>query len=363
MKKILFVLNSNGVGGAEVSIKRMCENYFINADVLTMWGHPNVQKEFWNFSHKGKIINLSNKKLSISVFLKIISKLIKIINNSKYDVIQTQLKGADLIIGMLVFFGLIERKKLIASLRNNYDYYYGGSMKNRIIGIFHSFLLKSTYDKIIVISLQDLDRFKQIFGDKLVVIENGIDYANFKKKKNYDFEKDKIKVAMVGNIKKRKGYDHLIELFEFLKNDKKNYIFNIAGGIEDKKLLEYVLNASKNYKNIEVIYNGKVSDINKFLLKNDIFLSLSRVEGLPISVLEAMATKIPIILSNIEAHRLIVDKEIQKYVLFSDLNECCSNLNNINNYYQTIIEKQYKLVEKRFNFYNMCKKYEELYNL
>lgn len=363
MKKILFVLNSNGVGGAEVSIKRMCENYFINADVLTMWGHKNAQKNFWKFSHNGKIINLSEEEISIKELFKIILSLIKYINKNNYDVIQTQLKGADIIIGLLTYFRLIKKRKLIASLRNNYKYYYDGTLKNRIIGKIHKFLLNHVYDTIVVISLQDLNKFKQIFGEKLVVIENGINYMNFKAKKDYNFEKKKIMIALVGNIKKRKGYDRLIELFEFLKDDEKDYIFNIAGGVEDEKLLKYVLNSSKNYKNIEVVYNGKISDINSFLLKNDIFLSLSRLEGLPISVLEAMATNIPIILSNIEAHKLIVDKEISKFVLFNNLEECYQNIKKINQTYKKIINKQYKLLEKRFNFYDMCKKYESLYNL
>lgn len=361
MKKILFILNSNGVGGAEVSIKRMCESYFTDADVLTMWGHPNVQKDFWKFSHNGRVVSLSDKKLSIIELFKIIHKLINYINNNNYDVIQTQLKGADIIIGLLVFFKLIKKKKLIASLRNSFDYYYGGSLKNKIIGKVHKILLKLVYDRIVVISLQDLEKFKTFYGDKLVVIENGINYKNFKAKKTYDFDKEEIKIAMVGNIKYRKGYDRLIELFDLMKNEKKKYVFNIAGGVEDNNLLEFLLESSKRYKNIEVIYNGKVSNINSFLLDNDIFLSLSRMEGLPISVLEAMAVKLPIILSDIEAHKLIVDNEISNSVLFNNIEQCYKNIKQINKNFNLIVEKQYNLLENRFNFKDMCNKYNMIY--
>jgi len=361
-KKILYILNSNGVGGAEVSIKRMVETYFKSADVLTMWGHPNVQKEFWNFSHNGKIINLSDKRLSLGVLLLVIKKLIQYLKFNKYDIIQTQLKGSDIIIGFLVYMGLVKKDKLIASLRNNYEYYYGGSLKNRVIGIIHKFFMRQVFDKVVVVSMQDLNKFKEAFGKKLVIIENGINYEKFIKKNSYDFSKSKINIALVGNVKYRKGYDRLSELFILLKNEKKRYIFNIAGGIEDEFLKNKILQDAKKYQNIKVNFCDKIADINSFLLKNDMFLSLSRVEGLPISVLEAMATKIPIILSNIEAHSLIVSDDVYQNVLFCDMKQCFDNIINIKNTYLQIVEKQYQLLEKRFNFENMCKKYEDIYN-
>ncbi|MGA1941039.1 glycosyltransferase family 4 protein [Arcobacter sp. YIC-310] len=361
MKKILYILNSNGIGGAEASIKRMNENYFKNADVLTMWGHTNVQKDFWDFKHNGKVINITEQSLSISILFKVIKELISYLKSNNYDVIQTQLKGSDIIIGFLVYTGFLKKNKLVASLRNNYEFYYESGLKNRLVGKVHQFFMKKVFDKIVVVSRQDLDKFQKVFGEKLVVIENSINYEKFHKKENYDLKKQEIQVALVGNVKHRKGYDKLNELFKFFKNENKIYVFNIAGGIEDIDLKNSVINDAENYDNIKVNFVGKISDINEFLLDNDIFLSLSRVEGLPISVLEAMAIRIPIILSNIEAHSLIVSDDIYDSVLFDNIEQCFINIENIQNTYSQIIESQYKLLEERFNFVNMCKKYEEIY--
>ena len=362
MKKILYILNSNGIGGAEASIKRMNENYFENADVLTMWGHTNVQNDFWNFNHNGRVINITDHSLSTSVLLKVIKELVSYLKVNKYDVIQTQLKGSDIIVGFLVYIGLVKKKKLIASLRNNYEFYYEAGVKNRVVGMVHKFFMKKAFDKIVVVSRQDLDKFKKDFGDKLVVIENSINYEKFVKKESFDYEKENINIAMVGNVKHRKGYDKLIELFKLLKNETKIYTFSIAGGIEDELLKNEVIELSKKFTNVKVNFCGKISNINEFLLENDIFLSLSRVEGLPISVLEAMAIKIPIILSNIDAHSLIVDDTIKELVLFDSSDKCFDNIKNINLNYQLIIQNQYELLKRRFNFENMCKKYEDVYN-
>ena len=362
MKRIVYILNSNGIGGAEALIKEINENYFKDVDVLTMWGHNNVQKEFWNFNHNGKVINLTEDSLSVSVLFKVMNKVVKYLKLNEYDIIQTQLKGSDIIIGFLVWIRLLKKNKLISIIHNNYEFYYEAGLKNRLVGMVHQFFMKRVFDKIVVVSRQDLDKFKKAFGDKLVVIENSINYEEFDKKENFDFTKETIDIALVGNVKHRKGYDKLNELFIQLAKNKKRYIFNIAGGIEDSELQNKVLDDSKNYNNIEVIFHGKISNINEFLLKNDIFLSLSRVEGLPISVLEAMAINIPIILSNIDAHSLIIDAKIKKSVLFDTIEECSNNIININSNYQMIIQSQYELLKQRFNFENMCKKYEEIYN-
>ena len=362
MKKILYILNSNGIGGAEASIKRMNENYFKDADVLTMWGHTNVQKDFWDFNHNGKVINLTDKSLSISVLFKVIKELISYFKVNNYDVIQTQLKGSDIIIGFLVYVGLVKKKKLIASLRNNYQFYYEAGLKNRVVGFVHRFFMKKVFDKVVVVSRQDLDKFRNDFGEKLVVIENSINYENFIKKDDFNYTKESISIALVGNVKHRKGYDKLKELFELLKTENKNYIFNIAGGIEDENLKNGVIALSEKFNNITVNFCGKISNINEFLLENDIFLSLSRVEGLPISVLEAMAIKIPIILSNIDAHSLITSDDVKNDILFDSIEKCFENIKNIDNSYKTIIDTQYKMLEERFNFENMCKKYEEVYD-
>lgn len=362
MKKILYILNSNGIGGAEASIKRMNENYFKDADVITMWGHNNVQNEFWNFNHKGKVINISDKPLSVFVLFIVVKALIKYLKVNNYDVIQTQLKGSDIIIGFLVWIGLIKKNKLVASLRNNYEFYYEAGLINKLIGMIHKFLVKKVFDKVIVVSRQDLDKFKKAFGNKLVVIENSINYDRFEIKEKFNFKKENIHLALVGNIKYRKGYDKLNELFHYLSKSSKSYTFNIAGGIEDKLLEKQVLMDAEKYENITVLFHGKISNINKFLINNDIFLSLSRVEGLPISVLEAMAIKVPIVLSNIEAHSLIVDQNISGSILFADIEECANNIINIDKVYEDIINNQYDLLRSRFNFENMCQKYENVYN-
>jgi glycosyltransferase involved in cell wall biosynthesis len=102
------------------------------------------------------------------------------------------------------------------------------------------------------------------------------------------------------------------------------------------------------------------------LSKADVVVSASRGEGLPIAVIEAMACRCPVILSDIAPHREIANgadfiplippddvagfaREVQRYKQMSAASRT------------EFGEKCRKLVEERFSLAAMHKRYEEVY--
>lgn len=362
--KILYVLNSNGVGGAEMSLKRMVENRFKQASVITMWGHPNFQEDFWEFS-EGSVQNLSAKKLGLGRFFKSLVELRRICRQEKYDIIQTQLKGSDIVFGFLKMFRALPKEvKLVSSLRNNYAYHYGGNTKNFLVGIVHKYLLKKYYDSVVLISRQDIPKFQQSFGDKITVIENAIDIDNHPSKTSWEINQT-VKAVLVGNVKHRKGYDKLVDWINDINEivSSRNFSLEIciAGGNEDTALMERI--KSSKTDNITMNYLGKVKDVFDLLVDCDLFLSFSRQEGLPISVLEAMTSKLPILLSGIDAHSLL---------FYEDRPECLyDEKEDFINKFKAIIdsealrahiaESNYKMTLKQYHFKRMADDYQRLY--
>ncbi|MDZ7799153.1 MAG: glycosyltransferase family 4 protein [Patescibacteria group bacterium] len=145
--------------------------------------------------------------------------------------------------------------------------------------------------------------FKKIFHKKSIVINNFIEkeiISTFKKK-----HLKKICILFVGRMNKLKGFDDLIELCKNIKD--KDISFNFIGGGPLKEKSEDLFNI-KSYSNI----------VNKKLLqyydKSQIFILPSYTEVFPMTILEAMARGLVILVSDIPGMREIVKEGRNGYL-------------------------------------------------
>ena len=141
------------------------------------------------------------------------------------------------------------------------------------------------------------DFFIREFNPKNVkVIPNIVTDPIFIQRPN---NKNKIEFLFLGYISESKGIWLLLDVLESLKDMLEGkIIFNIGGNGEVEKLHELV-----KQKKLEGIVNyiGWVSDEkkNQYLNQSDAYILPSYNEGLPISILEAMTYKLPIISTNV----------------------------------------------------------------
>jgi glycosyltransferase involved in cell wall biosynthesis len=105
------------------------------------------------------------------------------------------------------------------------------------------------------------------------------------------------KVISVGALRKQKNYDYLIEAFARLKN--KPFELHIYGEGDKKDELEQKIEAT----GARVVLKGMVRNIEKILPEYDLFTLSSTYEGFSLGVLEAMAMKIPVLLSDMPSFR------------------------------------------------------------
>ena len=128
--KILHILNSDGVGGAEILLRRMIDSSQFENEVMLLWKHNNSQDSFWS-SRNFKYITTSY--FGLSALICALIRLPAAIKQSNSDCIQSQLKGADIILGLLFLFKQVNKKgKYIVVIHNSYSFYYGGSIKNKL---------------------------------------------------------------------------------------------------------------------------------------------------------------------------------------------------------------------------------------
>lgn len=58
--------------------------------------------------------------------------------------------------------------------------------------------------------------------------------------------------------------------------------------------------------NARVIYAGRVDETRPYLAASDAYIATSKAEGMPVSVVEALAMRLPVVLSDINPHREIL---------------------------------------------------------
>lgn len=216
-------------------------------------------------------------------------------------------------------------------------------------------------DNVICCSKSIADLMKKDYPKhKFNYIQNGVDIDKFKKinssekeklREKYLIDKNKLVYISTGSMIHRKRINETIE--GFIKANMKDSLLLLLG---DGPLLKEIKNEYENNNNI--IFVGKTDKVIEYLQLSDVFISSSESEGLPNSVLEAIACGLPIILSNIPQHKEII-MELPcagKCYKLGDINELATLINNIKK-----DKCRCNITDSSFNMLNMSKKYTDYY--
>jgi glycosyltransferase involved in cell wall biosynthesis len=113
-------------------------------------------------------------------------------------------------------------------------------------------------------------------------------------KKDYNIE-DKVKLIIVARLEEPKDLSSLFKALEQLKGRK--WQLNIFG---DGSLRTSLENECKQLEiSNQVTFHGDSQNINEQLFNSDIFILISKSEGFPISIIEAMRAGLPVIASTV----------------------------------------------------------------
>ncbi|MFN5422928.1 MAG: glycosyltransferase family 4 protein [bacterium] len=206
-------------------------------------------------------------------------------------------------------------------------------------------LLKSC-DKLICLSPHWYDYYHNTLGvSEVITVPNPVELSNG----NYRFSiSPTLKLLFLGKICDDKGIFNLVDYLRTNKYFLDNRIILSIGGVgEDARLLHEIALLS----NIEFYGWADETTKNQLLSECDVFILPSRFEGLPVSILEAMAYQKPIIATDVGGISSIVTQGYNGWLVNP------SDLGMLDNVFDEIFNNRMLLRQYGLNSYNQASKY------
>ncbi|MDF2369216.1 MAG: glycosyltransferase family 1 protein [Rhizobiaceae bacterium] len=131
-------------------------------------------------------------------------------------------------------------------------------------------------------------------------------------------------IGHTGRFTFQKNHDWIIRVFaEFVKNHSDSHLLLVGAGPLENEMRHL---ASKLAVSDRVIFAGRQNDVTAYLSAMDLFCLPSHFEGLPLSLIEAQANGLPILVSDIVTEEVCLTDAINKFSLKSTASEWASVL-------------------------------------
>lgn len=336
MKKLLFVSNiSNNVGSfvvASIAAAKRCGFEFYYAANWDGATKEQIAEDEKKYGIKIVHIDLDRSPYSTKN-IRAYKQLVDLINKEKIDYIHcnTPVGG---VLGRLA--GEKCRVKKIVYEAHGFHFYEGAPKKNWMIYYpVEKWLAKKT-DAIITINNEDFERAKTFKlknnGQVYYVPGVGMDLSQYNvpdtvreiKRNELNLKDTDFALISMGDLIDRKNYKVAIEVVAKLNNPHVHY-FICGKGPEEVNLKKLAENLGVDK---QVHFLGFRNDIKELLKASDTFLFTSKQEGLARSLMEAMASKIPCVISRIRGNtELILNNE--NGFLCSSLDDYVNAINKI----------------------------------
>lgn len=235
--------------------------------------------------------------------------------------------------------------------------------KGKVAGTLFNFLNKLALKKIekpISCSKSISQEFKLKDSVSYGYVQNGVSLVDYP-------ERDR--VSLCRELYLDPTFKYLVSFGRFSKEKNFEYLFECFSKLQLPKYKLIVLGTGPLFESLKsketesIIIPGFRSNIYDYLYISDFYVSSSITEGLPMSVLEALSMRKPVLLSNIDSHIEILEGSSigGKYEL-DNPSSFVSEFNNlISKDYDVLSQNSYNHFVNNFSSKIMTENYEEIY--
>lgn len=329
----------------------------------SVWNNDRVQafiKELKEKKIKTYQIDFSRSSKNMLQHMKSYKQLDYLMKKRKYDFIHCHTPIAGAIARLVAHKNNIK----VIYTAHGFHFFKGAPIKNWVLYYpIERFLARYT-DILITINKEDYCRAKTFKAKKVEYVPGvGVDIEKFKNCK-VDIEKKKEELGIpqnakvllsVGELSKRKNHQIVIKALAKLK--KKDIYYLICGQGKEENNLRYLAKDLGIEKYILLL--GYRNDVDQLYKIADLFIFSSLQEGLPVALMEAMASGVPCIANNIRGNNDLIEETMQGTALI-DINNVQEVKRQIEN---MIREKKILYLKNRFSIKEISNKMRKIYEI
>ncbi|WP_300351646.1 glycosyltransferase family 4 protein [Clostridium sp.] len=350
--KLTYVISEMKIGGAEKLLEDILERLDKNVyDIYLIVLGEKIENELY-FNMKKYVKNIFFCNKVGKEFFKTSFKIIKILRKIKTDVIHIHTS-----ISHIVMLGIILNRvnSRFYTIHSMPEFDSPGIKKHINSVLFNKFNLKA-----IAISKTIEMRSKEYFNtSNIICIENGIDTSKF----NGDdiINRKPNNILHVGRFVDVKNQEILIKSVSKIKEEFK--LTFVGDGETLKKNMDLT---NKLCLNEKIKFLGYRNDIANIMNQNSIFVLCSKVEGAPISIVEAMSNGMCIIATNVGGISDFIENGKEGFLLNDNIEESLREKIEYLIKNKEEIVKLGKAAKKKATMYdiNVCvKKHDNLYRI
>lgn len=296
--KVLQIINSHSdaVGGAErlaVQIHRGCMEAGVDAHLLCLMKAPARARD--------KTYSL---RFNTPYHPAVLARLVRFLSQPKWrdvDVIHVHLFPAQLLVALAVRLAGL-RAPLITTEHSTFNRRRQMPGAKAVDRFYYRF-----YEKVVCIS----DGTRAAMGEwlpelssRLVTIFNGIDVSRYASARSIKGKGEKLIVLSAGRLTEPKNYSNCLRAIQQIADSSFEYWIAGKGELEEQLKSEVKSLGLEN----TVHFLGFRDDLPALLAQADVFLSPSKWEGFGLSIVEAMAAGLPVVVSEVPGVAEVVDK-------------------------------------------------------
>lgn len=369
MIKVLHTIDSGGFYGAEVMLINLVEEQVRQGlqPVIASIGDPRVKEKMLEIEAKKRGLPIKIFRMRSGLNFKGAKQVLQFCNDENFDLIHSHGYKCNVLLGPLPKF---VRKKPMVSTVHGWTSTSGFS-KNRVYEGLDALSLRFV-DGVVLVTKKMLQNPKitLLNKKKLFVVDNGIPAipSDIIKLEPLDsdiveFCQDGFVIGSIGRYSVEKGFDILLKAFCLLHDKISNAKLLLLG--EGSERTQYEALIAENNLVDQVMLTGYRPDAWRYLDLMRVYVISSLTEGLPITLLEAMRSKVSVV-----ATRVGGISDVLKHGLGGTLVEpgSCHDLAKaiLSQYFEPGIQEKnveysFERFTRRYSSKRMSEKYRHIY--